>query len=74
MPEWLSFWAGVRLLHADVGGYTLRSIDGVMVIEPESGVGPAYAQDPQTRWWQYLYDVAVGMDVAAEVAVGTGAC
>ena len=66
MPEWLSLGAAMRLLQC--GGYLLRNIDGISVIEPEQGVGPAYAQDSETADWFYLYDVAVGI----EAAVGTG--
>ena len=50
-------------------GYEIHTIDGVDVAEPASGCGPAFAQDPETGWWCYLYDVAVGTCVGGEVAV-----
>ena len=66
MPEWLSLGAAMRLLQC--GGYLLRQIDGISVIEPEQGVGPAYAQALSGEWW-YLYEVAIGIEAAVEVAV-----
>jgi hypothetical protein len=54
MSEWLAAWL------VEQGVYVLRQIDGIAVAEPREGRGPAYAQDPETGVWEYLYDVAVG--------------
>lgn len=56
-PDWLNGSAVARLLAQGV--YVIRTVDGVAVAEPSVGKGPAYAQDYETGWWQYLYDVAV---------------
>jgi len=57
-PTWMNQSAVQRLLRC--GDYVIREIDGVDVAEPRAGRGPAYAQDPETGWWVYLYDVVIG--------------
>ncbi len=42
------------------GDYVIREIDDIDVAEPRVGQGPAYARDPATGWWEYLYDVVIG--------------
>jgi hypothetical protein len=40
----------------------VREVGGVLVLEPQQGVGPAYVQSAEMPgWWQFLYPVAVSV-------------
>lgn len=59
MPE-QPCWINNRMVErmVEAGVYGIHEIDGVRVAEPLHASGAAYAQDPETGWWQYTYDVA----------------
>lgn len=60
MPEWINHKLVTRLVN-DLG-YVEREVGGVLVLEPQQGVGPAYVQSTEDPgWWQFLYFVAVGV-------------